>query len=259
MDIKNTKSLNANTYNFISICRNVNVNQTRDTWANRNIFGNAPTELVGKRFTSTLKGLSDEEKMNEIIRYFLRNNTIYEIIDEVYSAELYTVIKGLGGRSLRISERHTLSDEILKEIYFKYYIDRGKMIDTDTCDNYIFGVTDWCRCEKTIPKDYDFTIPSTMRNRSCIDITFKEENNDINSIDKRLFEQVISDLLDDDECRVCVYSHYYIIKRKDGRKIQVFLHDNAARYLEEIMIKHADDINLRNKEKMLEKKMEGFR
>ena len=120
MDIKNAKSLNANTYDVISVGKNVSVNQKRNSWGYTPMNDNLTYNPVGEKFTSTLKGLSHEEKINEIIRYFLRSNIICSISTEGYNGKLYTVIKGLEDRSLRISKIHKLSDDILKEIYQKY-------------------------------------------------------------------------------------------------------------------------------------------
>ena len=256
MDIKNRRYLDANTYDSISICKNINVSQVRNSWANGGT--GVPVEHVGNRFTQELKKMSDEEKVNEIIRHFLRNNTICEIINEVHSAIMYTVIKALGDRSLRISESHILSKEIIDEIYFKYYIDRGKIVDTVTCNNYIFGVSNWCSCERMIPSDYYFMIPSTMHNQECMDICFKDDEGDISDVDKRFFSQIISDLIGEDAYKITdCYTDYYVIYRKDGRKIQVWFSNSANKYMKDVMKNYVKDMK-EDKEKSLQKKMEGF-
>ena len=197
MEIKNTKSLNANTYDFISIGKCVSVNQAKNTWGNKKINDNLPFNPVGTRFTSTLKGLTEEEKMNEIIRYFLRSNTIYEIIYEVYNATGYTVIKALGDRSLRISESHTLSKEIMHEIYQKYYLDRGKIIQESKCDNIIFGCASWSSTEVFTPRHY-YMIPPLMHDKECLQITFEiNGNGEISDNDKRVFNQVLDEIMMD--------------------------------------------------------------
>ena len=257
MDVKNRKFLDANTYDSISICKNINVSQVRNDWANGGT--GVLAEHVGNRFTQELKNLTDEEKVNEIIRHFLRNNTICEIINEVHSATMYTVIKALGDRSLRISESHILSKEILDEIYFKYYIDRGKIIDTSSCNNYIFGISNWCSCERMVPEDYDFMIPQTMHNQECMDICFKGNEEDISDIDKRFFSQIMSDLIGEDGCKITYcYANYYVIYRKDGRKIQVWFFNSATKYMKDVMKNYVRDMKEDNKEKSLQKKMEGF-
>lgn len=255
MNIDNAKSLNANTYDFISVCKNINVHQIRDVWGNKVKKGSVPLNAIGDKFTSTLRGLTDEEKVNEIIRYFLRNNTICEIEDYYYSD--YFIIKALGDRILKISKLHILSKEILDEIYFKYYTDRGKIIDT-SCDNYIFGVSNWCSCERMIPGDYDFMIPCTMHNQECMDICFKDDEGDISDIDKRFFSQIMSDLIGEDGCRIIDYKNYYVIYRKDGRKIQIYFFNGATKYMKDVMKNYVRDIKEDNKEKSLQKKMEGF-
>lgn len=210
MDVRNIKSLDGNTYDYIGISKNINVKQGKNAFGYREMPDTLKYDQVGTRFTTTLKGLTDEEKINEIIRYFLRNNTICEIIDYYYSD--YFIIKTLGDRTLKISEKHVLSKEILDEIYFKYYTDRGKIADTSSCDNYIFGVSSWCSCERMIPGDYDFMVPRTMHNQECMDICFKDDEEDISDIDKRFFSQIMSDLIGEDGCKITdCYADYYVI------------------------------------------------
>ena len=192
MDIKNAKSLNANTYDFISIGKCISVNQVKNTWGNKNINDNLTFNPVGEKFTSTLKGLTDEEKMNEIIRYFLRTNRVYEIIYEVYNAIGYTVIKALGDRSLRIAEMHKLSEDILGEIYQKYYLDRGKIIEESSCKNYIFGCASWASTNVITPRHYYFMIPALMHEEDSLEIIFEINNNgEISDNDKRVAKRVI--------------------------------------------------------------------
>ena len=259
MDIKNAKSLNANTYDFISIGKCISVNQDRNIWGNSNIRDNLTLNPVGVKFTSTLKGLTDEEKMNEIIRYFLRNNIICEVTYEVYNRVGYTAIKGLEDRSLRISEMHKLSEDILHEIYEKYYLDRGKIIEKSPCNNYIFGCADWCSTEILIPQDYYFMIPPLMHNKDCINITFEfNENGEINDNDKIVFNQILDEIMRDVSHISGCYQNYYIIEKKDGSTIQLLLFSDSKEYMKDVIYEYIKNIKNENNAKSLQKKMEGF-
>ena len=259
MDIKNAKSLNANTYDFISIGKCISVNQVRNTWGNKNINDNLTFNPVGKKFTSILKGLTDEEKMNEIIRYFLRTNRVYEITYEVYNAIGYTVIKALGDRSLRIGEMHKLSEDILGEIYQKYYLDRGKIIEESSCKNYIFGCASWASTEILTPRHYYYMIPPLMHDKECIKITFEiNDFGEISDNDKRVFNQVLDDIMTDVDHISGCYQNYYIITKNDGSVTQLLLLSDCKEYMKEAIYEYVKNIKNNNKEKSLQKKMEGF-
>ena len=259
MDIKNAKSLNANTYDVISVGKNVSVNQKRNSWGYTPMNDNLTYNPVGEKFTSTLKGLSHEEKINEIIRYFLRSNIICSISTEGYNGELYTVIKGLEDRSLRISKIHKLSDDILKEIYQKYNLDRGKIIEEASSQNYIFGCADWCSTKILHPRDFFFMLPLSMHDRKCVDITFKlDENGDITDGDKRVFNQILEEIMTDVSYISDCYSDYYFIRKKDDSISQLFLFDGCSKYMIDVVKEYVKNIRNQIKEKSLQKKMEGF-
>ena len=259
MNIKNSRSLNANTYDFISIGKTVNVNQIKNNWGITTKKDNLLYNLVGNRFTTSLNGLSDEEKINEIIRYFLRNNIICSVSTEGYNGEVYTVIKGLEDRSLRISKTHKLSEDILREIYQKYNLDRGKIIENSSKQNYIFGCADWCSTEILHPGDYFFMIPLSMHDEECVDITFKlEENKDISDIDKILFNQILDEIMTDVSYISDCYLDYYIIRKNDDSVSQLYLCNGCSEYMRKVVNEYVKNIKNQIKEKSLLKKMEGF-
>ena len=74
MQIINSGKLNANNYSEISIDKNINV------------FGPKPKAQlrVSDELTKTLKGKPDQEKQEEIIRYFLRNHKISRVYEDKY-------------------------------------------------------------------------------------------------------------------------------------------------------------------------------
>ena len=81
-------------------------------------------------FTDLLVGLSDEEKVIKIVKHFLRNSNINEIINKTYLPRYegwFSVIKGMNNRLLALKLLdNDLSKKITKLIFDKYKADRYK-------------------------------------------------------------------------------------------------------------------------------------
>ena len=124
MKIIGASALNANDYKKISIHKNINV-------LGSSVVGRIkPSEV----FTKSLKGKTEAEKQEEVIRYFLRNHKItmvYEDEDDYY-------IQSKSGIELSISKSNKLSNEILGEIVQKYSIDRIEEYDKEDVSFYWF-------------------------------------------------------------------------------------------------------------------------
>lgn len=82
-----------------------------------------PDKISRPSLTDKIKDLPDEEKVKEIVEYFLRNNTIYKIKQENNVITVY----GISERKLRLSLSHKYLD-LIKLIVSKYTIDRVKQI-----------------------------------------------------------------------------------------------------------------------------------
>ena len=90
MEINGSNALNANNYKKISINKNVNVL--------------APSKnskfQTNHSFTKSLRGKTDDEKKEEIIRYFLRNHKISMVYEDTKDVLIESVsgIKLLSAR-----------------------------------------------------------------------------------------------------------------------------------------------------------------
>ena len=88
-----------------------------------------PDKISRPSLTDKIKDLPDEEKVKEIVEYFLRNNTIYKIKQENNVITVY----GTSERKLRLSLSYKYSD-LIKLIISKYAEDRVKQIsEIDIC------------------------------------------------------------------------------------------------------------------------------
>ena len=88
-----------------------------------------PDKISRPSLTDKIKDLPDEEKVKEVVEYFLRNNTIYKIKQENNVITVY----GISERKLRLSLSHKYSD-LIKLIVSKYAEDRVKQIsEINTC------------------------------------------------------------------------------------------------------------------------------
>ena len=87
-----------------------------------------------KFFTKSLKGKTEAEKQEEVIRYFLRNHKI----TMVYEDEEDYYIQSKSGIELSISKSNKLSNEILSEIIQKYSIDRMEEYANEDVSFYWF-------------------------------------------------------------------------------------------------------------------------
>ena len=164
MEINGSNALNANNYKKISINKNINVL--------------APSKnskfQTNHSFTKSLRGKTDDEKKEEIIRYFLRNHKI----SMVYEDTKDVLIESVSGIKLIISKINPLSKEILKEIIDKYNADRmeeyanadvefywfvNRSSDYFNERGYFTGIVDSFQRELNgLPRDFDGKVCMVM-------------------------------------------------------------------------------------------------
>ena len=131
MKIKGLKHLNSNFYDYIMI-RNKKEELTVELKNSLNI----PTIKTNKNFYDSIKELSEKEKTTEIIRYYLRNNSI----NKIYKGELshypgkFMIIEGSRNLYLQIEEEQ-IDINVLNEILEKYNMDRIKYLLTNRHHN----------------------------------------------------------------------------------------------------------------------------
>ena len=132
MEINGSNALNANNYRKISMHKNINV-----------LAPNKNSKFqTNHSFTKSLRGKTDEEKREEVIRYFLRNHKI----SMVYEDNKDILIESVSGVQLIISKINSLSNQIIKEIIEKYSVDRMEEYATADVEFYWFvnRSSDYC-------------------------------------------------------------------------------------------------------------------
>lgn len=199
MKILGTSALNANNYRKISMYKNINVLGSSNT-----------TNLkVSESLSKLLKGKTDQEKRDEVLRYFLRNHHISTIYEDSHDI----VIQSKNGVELIIGRSQKLSEEVLVEALNKYDVDRMQtyaesdvdfywmMSDYDfdsTHMGYAVGVVDDFHRElKGLPEEL------SKKRSMIIDIGLTKQyekgelkNIRINPREKVFFEKMLSDISD---------------------------------------------------------------
>ena len=211
MRINGANVLNSNNYTKISIMDNINIHG--------NYYKNAIK--VSEPLTKSLKGKSDQFKIEEIIRYFLRSHKIAMI----YEGPQEVVIKSIDDIELRISRKHALSKELIKEIKEKFYIDRMDAYANSDVDFYWVAENIGFGYKKV---DYSVGIidefhrmlqglPTALSNNKCIAFGFY---NHLSDYDKQFLNRILSDM---EEIRYYAstrdcFSSVYKMK-KDGKEV----------------------------------------
>ena len=244
MRVINSKVLDSNSYNYITIFDNINVHGKR-------IKGIKVSHDISKN----LSGKSDLEKIEEVVRYFIRNHKIVEVADTYDEF----IINSSSNNDLRISKDYKLSDKILNEIYLKYYLDR---IDTysDDVDFYWFtaeGKNDaFYRITK--PKDYSVNIDEFRPNlidKTCMIINFNINGENLNYYD-RLFLNAILEDIDDLYFDGETYDFYKVYRcSKNDKKINLVIDKELYEFIFELDKKK----EIKTFAKKLQYRMEEFK
>ena len=197
MKILGMSALNSNNYRKISMYKNINV-----------LGSNNKENLeVSDRFNKSLKGKSDIEKRDDIVRYFLRNHQI----SLLYEDEKDIIIQSKDGVELIIDRGQSLSKNVLKEAINKYNSDKMESYATNEVDfywmmsdygfssvsmGYLFGVVDdFHREMKGLPEEFS--------NKKCMimDIGLRKKyingrtlSIDIDSREKDFFNRMLLDI-----------------------------------------------------------------
>lgn len=198
MIVRNQRLLNEGNYNRIHIGDNINVygkNSNLDT-------------ILTTKFTESLKGLSDKEKKEEVIKYFLRNNMICTITKSFEKPEYadnigwitkeYLIIKTLSGKTLKISKNdEVLTEDLLKEIYLKYELDRIDYFNNNDFEVYSLGTSYQTSITKKYysfcyGEDLKFIAGSEFINKKGLSLDIEIKDNEISSIDRYILESIIN-------------------------------------------------------------------
>ncbi len=124
MKVNGLKHLNSNFYDSIMIR-----NKSNEIQVDVKNTDKIETLKNSYSFFDKIKNLSDKEKVNEIIRYYLRYSSISRISNEYLSHYdgLFSVVEGTRNMFLQINKGQA-DDTIFDEIINKYIIDRAKYL-----------------------------------------------------------------------------------------------------------------------------------
>jgi len=192
MDSSSTRKLDVNEYSSIAIKDDIYV------------YGKSidyETITSGKPFSNYLVDMSYKEKANEVIRYFLRNNSIsgitYEKVYRDYPHSLvmdsYMNIESISNKKLKILDNN-LNDEIIKEIYDKYYLDRF--------NNYFNSDADCIEiCFSNSSSYYTFMEPSfskyeAFKGKKIMHFNLLREHDKLNVEEEYFLKRVLEDISD---------------------------------------------------------------
>ena len=211
MKINGLKHLNSNWYNYIMI-RNLNSDEIKVNVKNDD---NIKTIKNNNTFYDSIKDLTDKEKTNEIIRYYLRNNKIHCINGNAQLDNYdgyFIVIEGSRNLYLQLKE-DTIDKKIIKEIKEKYIKDRYE---------YLFG---------NYFKKIDFSFRENESsyyldnyrndNEEVLNIHLNAKNKDLLNYEKKFFNNYIEYLFDNTDKKinyhingisVYMYKHYETLK-----------------------------------------------
>ena len=127
MKINGLKNLNSNWYDSIMI-RNINNNIKVDV---KNKVDISKINCKNK-FYNRIKKLSLKERVSEIIRYYLNNNKIYSLEQDILGKYSGTFINIRGTRNMYLKlNKDNVEPSIVGEILNKYILDRNKLMDLE--------------------------------------------------------------------------------------------------------------------------------
>ena len=262
MKINGANILNANNYRAISIHKNINV------------FGCSSNNgiMTSKPLTKTLKGKSEEYKIEEIIRYFLRNHTIAMLYEDKNEVSLIST----DNVELIISRNHLLSKELIREIKEKFYIDRMQTYDKSDVDFYWITSNSYATSQElsygvgTLKDIIWMTkkFPTVLKDKKLMEINvgrqFKITDEGyvsipMNNRNKEFLDRILSDIEDvyfytnvSNE-PLCIYKC-----KKDGKDIYLVIDKEVWRFINSLNDKIECDKEEKIKCKKLQYRMEEF-
>lgn len=262
MRINGANILNSNNYKAISIHKNVNV---LGTSYKNNL-------KVSKPLTTSLKGKKDQEKLEEIIRYFLRNHKIVML----HENRNEFIIQSQSGIDLVVDKRHTLSKELIKEILDKYSIDRMDSYVSSDVDFYwiistsLVNSTTMDYSVGTIKPIQIMTkgLSNILKDKECMvidiglsyhyDVSELKEIK-INSRDKAFLKRMLSDIETASFYTTTVYSDSSVYKcRKGNKDVYLVIDKEISEFIVDIDEKISSDKEEKVKRKNLQYRMEEF-
>lgn len=205
MKINGIKHLNSNWYDYILI-RNVKLDDTCIDVKNTNKH---KTIKSSKCFFDSIKKLNDRDKINEIIRYYLRNNKIHSLENNAilnYYDGNFIAIEGTRNLYLQLTDG-TLDKEVLDEIKEKYIKDRYE---------YLFN-NEFKRIEIRLFEDetsYNIFEDNTKYKEEILYINLIAKDKTLFPFEREFFDKYIKYIFDSTDSKINYYyeglSVYYL-------------------------------------------------
>lgn len=207
MKIDGLKYLNDDSYTSIMI-RNKN-NDIQIDVKNKDKIDN---KELKSNFYNVIKNISEKEQINEIIKYYLKNNIIYGIEDNVYITRYDgTFFSIYSSRNMAIQFSNKKIDRsIIKDILKKYILDRKKFLNNTNIKNISIKKSNKSSYElsKDIDNNLSF-ISLNLFSSSAGLLKFEEEfllnyiKNEINNIKESIkikYSNILSDIKKFNDC-----------------------------------------------------------
>lgn len=249
--LRGISNLNSNDYDTIIV---------RELYDNILIqIDRAERKWSGEQTTFTfydyLKEIDDNNKLKEVIKYFLENNKIISIMDKVNVKnhdKTFTVVSTISGKKLLLQLNNKEEYKQLRElILIKYNMDRLSFLNNCNSDTVKVEGSDNCSSYKIKENEIRLVVADKNKN----DICFLKE-----FITEQLFKRDKKGTL---LLNMLSLSHK---KLKDAEYSEIFCDNYSVvsysellnEVLREINIQHNCDVNKEVNQKKKQLKLEGF-
>lgn len=241
MKIEGVKNLNKNWYTNMYL----NPRGIRVTGGE-----NIPTIKTGISFSDTLKGLSDEEKLDKILDYFLRYTVVDTLSDNYFHAGNRYLLIG-GTRTLKSTIPFTKKQN--KKIQLKYQMDRINALSEVSTEKYNISLSSGCT-------SYDIDEDVTT-------IVLCSKEGKIVEMDEQFIESYLPTLFGDNIVHIeQVYEydephHYFKMFMGDfikGCDKEIKISYQLRPLISRIILNHNYRVRKMEEQKKLQMKLEGF-
>ncbi len=174
-------NLYKNDYNVVKVSRNICV-VSNDT---------STSDMA------ILKDKTDDEKRRLVVEWFLNQNIISKVLKETANY----VVMSIDGREMLINKEY-INEDILNDIYNKYYIDRQmyySMNDYEAYEIVTSSFEDYNYYSNYKNKEYG--MEGLLRNRSVLKIFIPLIDDKLREEDERFLLEFLNDISD-----VCYYN-----------------------------------------------------
>ena len=218
------KHLNSNFYKQIVLKQESDFVKVR-TVVDERLKNVTSIELDTKPITSRIEDLDDYHKIEEIILYFLRNNTICELSQEADKL----VITSTSSRTLvlKLGKKYT---PLIKNIIDKYNIDRLEYIDK--CNERNIHIRTLYLDDKlhiiSGTSSYFEGYEKSDKNKTALVLTLASKKGKIATFDKAFITEYIKEVLHTSDKEATIINNY------DRSGIRIYLGDKKIEVPEEL-------------------------